>query len=358
MTYQVRVSEKEIAFPCEPNEFVLDAAERAGFTIPYSCRKGVCNTCECALIAGEVDQQGVGVVHGRCETVLMCRSRPHTDLVIQPKRIEKSEPLARKTVTANVFRLTRPAADVSVLHLRFPIGVRARFKAGQYVQVFLPDGDRRNFSMANPTHQNDGVELHIRHVPGGRFSEQVLSTLAPGAKLRVELPYGDFFLRPSPATPTILLATGTGFSPIKSIVESAIKQGDSRPMRLYWGARRHEDLYLAGLPLKWQKSFSWFSFVPVLSEPDRDWRGRTGLVHRSVLEDHADLSAFEIYACGNPAMIAAAQSEFTGSHGLLEERFYCDPFVPTGMASTPTEPAGQRDDAIRHQEAALASSRA
>jgi CDP-4-dehydro-6-deoxyglucose reductase/3-phenylpropionate/trans-cinnamate dioxygenase ferredoxin reductase subunit len=344
MTYQVRISEKEIAFPCEPDEFVLDAAERAGFTIPYSCRKGVCDTCEGALIAGEIEQQGVGVVRGHSEAVLMCRSRPRSDLVIQPKRIEKSEPPARKMLTASVFRLARPAADVSVLHLRFPIGVRAKFKAGQYLQILLPDGDRRNFSMANPTHQNDGVELHIRHVAGGRFSEEVLSTLAPGAKLQVELPYGDFFLRQSPATPTLLLATGTGFAPIKSIIETAIKEGASRPMRLYWGARKREDLYFAALPLKWQKLFSWFSFVPVLSEPDSDWRGRVGLVHRAVLEDHADLSSFELYACGNPAMISAAQSEFIGSHGLREERFYCDPFVPTGLA-----PASQ-DDAVRQQE--------
>ncbi|MDO8396515.1 MAG: FAD-binding oxidoreductase [Bradyrhizobium sp.] len=265
---------------------------------------------QCSL-SGEIDQQGKELVRPESGPVLMCRSRPRTDLQILPKRIESIGSPVRKTLTARVFRRTTPAPDVSILTLRFPIGVRAKFKAGQYLKVLMPDGDSRNFSMANPPHQNDGVELHIRHVPGGLFSEQMLPGLAAGSRLRVELPFGDFYLRSASELPVVLLASGTGFAPIKSIVENAIRQGSTRPMSLYWGARTGDDIYLHDLPAKWQGKFPWFSFIPVLSEAASDWSGRTGLVHRSVLEDFTDLSCVEVYACGNPLMIAAAQGQFS-----------------------------------------------
>ena len=326
MIYQVRVANTDIAFPCASDESVLDAAERAGFAIPYSCRKGVCNTCEGELIAGEVTQPGKGPVRGKSAAVLMCRAQPRSDLEILPKRIERREPPVRKILKATVFRLTRPAPDVAILNLRFAIGIRAKFKAGQYLQIVLPDGERRNFSLANAPHANDGAELHIRHIPGGRFSETVLAAIKLGDKLDVELPYGDFFVRDDSHAPIILLASGTGFAPIKSIVEDALKRGNSRPMRLYWGARKRDDLYLLDLPQKWTGRASWLSFEPVLSEPDGKWRGRTGLVHQAIMDDYADLSDVEVYACGNPLMIAAAQDGFIRRR-LPERHFYSDAFV-------------------------------
>jgi len=329
MIYQVRVAHTGIAFPCAHDETILDAAERAGFAIPYSCRKGVCNTCEGELIAGEVTQPGKGAVRGTSDAVLMCRAKPRSDLDILPKRIERREPPVRKTLKASVFRLTRPAPDVAILHLRFAIGTRAKFKAGQYLQILVPGGERRNFSMANAPHANDGVELHIRHIPGGHFSETMLATIKPGKKLDVELPYGDFFLRES-QSPIILLASGTGFAPIKSMVEDALRRGNRRPMRLYWGARKREDLYLFDLPQKWTARAPWFSFVPVLSEPGAEWQGRTGLVHEGIMADYADLSEMDVYACGNPLMIAAAQDGFIGERRLPARRFYSDAFVQSG----------------------------
>lgn len=330
MNYQVRVSKTDVTFPCASDESVLDAAERAGFAIPYSCRRGVCNTCEGDLIAGEVTLPGKGLVQAKSDAVLMCRARPRSDLEILPKRIERREPPVRKTLEATVIRVARPAPDVSILNLRFSIGIRAKFKAGQYLQIFLPDGDRRNFSIANAPHASDGVELHIRHISGGRFSEEVLSNIKLGDKHHVELPYGDFFLREDSQTGIILLATGTGFAPIKSIVENALKRGNGRPMQLYWGARKREDLYLLDLPQKWIGRTSWFSFVPVLSEPDGEWQGRTGLVHQAVMADYADLSDVEVYACGNPLMIAAARDGFIRQQHLPETHFYSDSFVQSG----------------------------
>jgi NAD(P)H-flavin reductase/ferredoxin len=337
MTFTVRVAESEISFACEPREFVLDAAERAGYSMPSSCRKGVCNTCETALLAGEVEQRGRGRRTPRDGTALMCRSQPRADLTIRPKRFERIDIFRRKTITTTVYRLARPASDVTILTLRFPIGLRAPFKAGQYLRIVMEDGDRRNFSMANPTHHNDGAELHIRHVPNGKFSEGILSKLSVGDRFEVEIPYGDFHLRAS-TRPIILLASGTGFSPIKSMVETAIHSGNQRPMHLYWGARRREDIYLFDLPARWQNRLPWFSFTPVLSEPAASWPGRTGLVHNAVRDDQKDLSGIEVYACGNPSMVEAAQREFTAGHGLPDAQFFADAFVGSGISSNDPQP--------------------
>jgi CDP-4-dehydro-6-deoxyglucose reductase/3-phenylpropionate/trans-cinnamate dioxygenase ferredoxin reductase subunit len=333
MTFTVRVADSEISFPCEPREFVLDAAERAGYSMPSSCRKGACNTCEAGLVKGEVEQRGRGRRTARDGLALMCRSQPRADLTIRPKRFERIDIFRRKTITARIFRIAQPASDVTMLTLRFPIGLRAPFKAGQYLQVVMEDGDRRNFSMANATHDNDGVELHIRHVPGGKFSVATLSKLSVGNLLQIELPYGDFYLRAS-ERPVILLASGTGFAPIKSIIETAIHAGNRRSMHLYWGARRLEDIYLPELPARWAARLPWFSFTPVLSEPSSSWTSRTGLVHDAVREDRPDLSGAEVYACGNPLMVSAAQTHFTAGHGLPDAQFFADAFVESGPSAS------------------------
>jgi CDP-4-dehydro-6-deoxyglucose reductase/3-phenylpropionate/trans-cinnamate dioxygenase ferredoxin reductase subunit len=197
----------------------------------------------------------------------------------------------------------------------------------------MDDGDRRNFSMANPARHNDGAELHIRHIPGGKFSDGILSDLTVGTRLQVEIPYGDFYLRPSPR-PIILLASGTGFSPIKSMIETAIHAGIQRPMHLYWGARRREDIYMFDLPSRWQEHLPWFTFTPVLSEPSSSWAGRTGLVHDAVREDHSSLEDHDVYACGNPLMVTAAQREFTSAGRLPDAQFFADAFVESGPPSS------------------------
>ena len=333
MTFTVRVAGSETAFPCEPREFVLDAAERAGYSMPSSCRKGACNTCEAGLLDGEVEQRGGGRKTARDGTALMCRAQPRADLTIRPKRFERIDIFRRKIITARIFRLARPASDVTILNLRFPIGLRAPFKAGQYLQIIMGDGDRRNFSMANAARHNDGAELHIRHVAGGKFSVRTLSKLSVGDTLQVEAPYGDFYLRASDR-PVILLASGTGFAPIKSMVETAIHAGHRRPMHLYWGARKREDIYLAELPTRWAQRLPWFSFTPVLSEPSSSWSGRTGLVHNAVREDQSDLAGAVVYACGNPLMVSAAQQAFTEDHGLPDAQFFADAFVASGPSTS------------------------
>lgn len=327
MDYRISIAGSDVAFRCEAGETLLNAAERSGYSVPYSCRKGVCSTCEGGVVSGAGRSSVQGDVEAPAERVLLCCLRPSSDMTIAPRKIEKREPVVRKTLDMSVYRITQPAADVSVLQLRLPTGMRAKFRAGQYLQIELEDGSRRNYSMANPPHESDSIQLHVRHVPGGKFSEGVLRGLEKGHKLRVELPFGEFTLQDDSTSPAILLATGTGFAPVKSIVEDAIKRKLQRPMFLYWGARREEDLYVAELARKWHASGK-LSFVPVLSEPHESWAGRRGFVHETVLEDFGSLAGYQVYACGNPAMTSAAHDAFVEA-GLPEADFFSDAFVHT-----------------------------
>jgi NAD(P)H-flavin reductase len=241
------------------------------------------------------------------------------------KRIERRAPPARRMLAAGVFRIASPAHDVTLLSLRFAIGVRAPFLSGQHLHVVLRDGTRRSYSMANPGYANDGVELHVRHMPAGRFSGRLLAGLAVGDALTVELPFGQLFLRDQ-AVPVILLATGTGFAPIKAMVEHAWRRGDRRSMRLYWGGRTEDDLYLRELAHAWARRAPWFTFVPVLSRGGPGWRGRRGHVQHAALEDCPDLSGMQVYACGNPLMVADA-AELALQARLPAAHFYADAFV-------------------------------
>lgn len=322
MTHIIRIAGSGIEFACAPHQTVLEAAEAAGWEIPYSCRRGVCNTCLGRLVSGTAEapaeQDG---------QVLFCQAKPRSDLEVAPREIVRIDPGARRTVNARVYRVTRAADDVALIHLRFPAGTKVKFKAGQYLEVILEDGVRRSFSMANPPQQSDGALLHVRLVRGGRFSEQVLPALTAGSTLKVELPFGDFFLRDSGTRPAVMVASGTGFAPIKSILEDAFRRSVKRGFILYWGARRRKDLYQLELPEKWAEQHGDFRFVPVLSEPDVAWPGRTGLVHRAVMEDYATLAECEVYACGVNAMVSAARHDFIHERGLAPEAFFCDAFV-------------------------------
>lgn len=328
MSYSVAIGHSDIAFPAEPGETVLDAAERAGYSLPYSCRKGVCSTCEARLRAGIVDI-GSRSIEGPASAVLLCRARPKSDIIVHPRRIERREVSGTKVIDAWVLRLNWPTEEVATLLLRFPVSIRAKFKPGQYLRVKSPDGTARNFSLANAPQESDGAQLHIRHIDGGHFSEAVLDRLKMGDRVRIEIPFGDFFLREDTGRPIICIATGTGFAPVKSMVEYLIRRDSTRAVRFYWSGRHAQDVYMRELPEKWARKLPWFEFIPVLTAADGSWSGRKGLVHRAVLEDVPDLSNFQVYACGNPLMIRKARADFTREAGLPEDQFFAEPFVLT-----------------------------
>jgi NAD(P)H-flavin reductase/ferredoxin len=326
MAFTVSVPGKDLKFPCEPNETVLDAAQRAGYDLPYSCRKGVCGTCKGQIVSGEVRAYAGDALSGKEQAerhVLYCQTRPRSDLEIAPRSIEKADPFARKTLTARVFRLVRLADDVMLVHLRYPAGQRVRFKAGQYLTILLDNGERRDFSMANPPQESDGAQLHIRHVQGGVFTSYVFEQLKRGNHVRVEVPDGGFTLRESDK-PILFVAGSTGFAPIKSMIEDAFTKGIDRDMTLYWGARQRSGLY-SDLPEKWAAQHPRFRYVPVISDAVEPGI-RHGLVHQAVLEDHPSLAEFQAYVCGVSALCRAARKDFRAA-GLPVREFFIDTFT-------------------------------
>jgi NAD(P)H-flavin reductase len=326
MIFAVTVADTEFRFPCAPDESVLNAAQRAGFEIPFSCRKGVCGTCKGRVVSGDVRAfmgDALSPAERSAGQVLFCNTRPRSDLIIAPRSINKADPFARKVILTRVFRLQRLATDVMLVHLRFPAGIRVKFKAGQHLNLILENGERRDFSMANPPRESDGAVLHIRHVPGGAFTSFVFERLQRGDLLHAEIPFGDFTLRDS-QRPILFVAGSTGFAPIQSIIGDMLSKGIRREMTLYWGSRYRDGLY-SDLPIKWEQEHPQFKYVPVISDTRVEGM-RFGLVHQAALEDHASLTDFQAYVCGVPVMTQAAHAAFI-SAGLAEEDFYSDAFV-------------------------------
>ena len=329
MSHAISVRGSGITFPCEPGETLLDAAERSGFALPYSCRKGVCSTCKGGLVSGRLATGQNSHVSGPRGEVLYCIARAETDVEIAPKWIVERRTPERRRYHAAVHRIDRPTPDVSIVHLRLPIGRRIPFRAGQYAKVLFEDGDSRNYSLANPPQDNDVAQLHVRRLPGGRFSDAMLGQLERGDHLHLEMPYGVFTLSEDDDVPAIMIATGTGLSSLRSMIVDLARRHASRKVHLFWGDRTEADLYDLPRLSSWQRRHSWLQVTPVLSRAASAWCGATGRVQDAVIAAYPDLSGHEVYACGNPAMISEARALLVGRAGLADERFHADPFVPS-----------------------------
>jgi CDP-4-dehydro-6-deoxyglucose reductase/terephthalate 1,2-dioxygenase reductase component len=327
MAFDIRIAGTDVHFPCAPDQNLLDAALRAGIEMPYSCRKGVCGNCAGGVVAGEVSSPPSEARPAGAH--LFCQCTPRSDLEIAPEAWHRYDPAARKTFTAKVFRNTPAADDVSVLQLRLPAGQRAKFKAGQYLQVMLPDGSRRSYSMANAPHESDTLQLHIRHVAGGQFT-QIVPQLKTGDTLQVELPFGNFELSEDSTAPMLCVVGGTGFAPVKSLLDDMVKKGVKRPVTLVWGGRNRGGLYLLAAVERWKKLLPGFQFVPALEDgaDAQALGGVHGRVDEAVRAQCPDLSAHEVYCCGSPAMVAAVKKACVEERGLDAHRFFSDVFVP------------------------------
>ena len=335
MPYQVTLKPSGHSYTVADGDTLLAAGIAAGCNLPYSCRAGMCRTCRGTIITGTVDYGDVEErfltteqrAHGQ---VLLCRARPLSDLMVEVHEL-KLLGAKPKMLPCRVMGIARPAPDVAVLSLKLPMNEPLRFAAGQYVDFILKDGKRRSYSIANAPEVKgtSTIELHIRHMPGGLFTDQLFSKMKERDVLRIEAPLGTFYMREESAKPIVFLASGTGFAPIKAIIEFMLAQNSSRPMTLYWGCRSKQDLYMLELPQQWAAGHAGFRFIAVLSEPrpEDQWNGRTGLVHRAVMADFPDLSAHQVYACGAPVMVEAARTEFTAQCRLPEEEFFADSFL-------------------------------
>ncbi len=332
MAHTVTLQPSGHTFAVPDGTTLLQAALDAGLTLPYGCRNGACGSCKGKVVAGKVD-------HGKAEEhaltpedragglALTCCATALSDIVLEVHEVSSQNDIPVKTMPCRVHELRKVADDVMVMRLKLPTNERLQFLAGQYIEFLLPEGKRRAFSLANAPHEDDLLELHIRYIAGGNFTAQVFSTLKVKDILRFEGPLGTFRLREESDKPMVMVAGGTGFAPIKALVEHAIHNHIKRPIALYWGAKNRAELYLPDLPQQWAASHPHITFVPVLSEPTAGdaWTGRTGLVHQAVLEDLADLSGYQVYVCGAPVMVEAAQRDFC-ARGLPADEFFADVF--------------------------------
>jgi CDP-4-dehydro-6-deoxyglucose reductase len=337
MTFTVTLHPAERAFDVARDETILSAAIRAGVGMPYGCRDGACGSCKSRLKEGRVihgahQQKALSDAEEAGGMILTCCATPQTDCVVEARVVAGAGDFPISKMPGRVLSLERRTDDVAIVRIQLPANQPFRFRAGQYVEFILRDGSRRSYSMANAPHNlgtPPAIELHLRHMPGGKFTDHVFGAMKERDILRMEGPFGSFFLREESSKPIVLLASGTGFAPIKALIEQLHDLGSIRPVRLYWGVRRKADLYLSDWIAKAQELLPQLEYVPVLSEPAPDdaWTGRTGFVHRAVMEDFPDLSGHQVYACGAPIVVESATRDFVARCGLPDDEFYADSFT-------------------------------
>ena len=346
MSHQVTIQPSGHTFTVSGGETILGAAIEAGFNLPYGCRNGACGACKGRVLEGEIyqgDYQGNAMTEAEQADgqALFCCALPLTDLVIECREVVDSNGIRPRIMPARVQKMEKLSHDVMALYLKLPSNERMQFMAGQYVDFLLKDGKRRAFSLANAPHSDELLEMHLRLIAGGEFTRYVFNEMPEKAILRLEGPFGSFYLREDSDKPIIFVAGGTGFAPIKGIIEHMLHHHTQRRIILYWGARTLQDLYMPELPEQWKQAYAGFSYIPVLSEPlvSDNWHGRTGLVHAAVLADHADLSGYQVYCCGAPQMVETAHVEFQ-QHGMPEDEFFSDAFTYANpLPKITTEPA-------------------
>ena len=337
MSFQITVQPSGRSFTADSTETLLAAGIRQGIGLPYGCKDGACGSCKCQKIEGTV-------VHGVHQSkalseeeeaqglILTCCATAQSDLILESRQVTEAGAFPIKKMPVRVVSLVKKSDDVMVIHLQLPATDVMQFHAGQYIEFLLRDGARRSYSMGNAPHTLEAgapkVELHIRHMPGGKFTDPVFTTMKEKDILRVEGPYGSFFLREDSDKPMVLLASGTGFAPIKALIEHMQHKGITRPATLYWGGRRPSDLYMNDWVAGQLAQMPNLRYVPVVSNatPEDAWTGRTGFVHQAVLQDHPDLSGFQVYACGAPIVVDSAQRDY-GAAGLPAEEFFADSFT-------------------------------
>lgn len=321
-------------FTVPENETILAAGIAQGIGLPYGCKDGACGSCKCKKISGTVrhgehQAKALSVDEEQAGYILTCCASPQSDLVLESRQVTAEGALPVKKLPTRVSHLERLSSDVMRVHLQLPANDGFTYRAGQYIEFLLRDGARRSYSMANAHIPDGGIELHIRHMPGGRFTDHVFGAMKEKEILRIEGPFGSFFLREESSKPIIFLASGTGMAPIKAILEQMQRQGSTRPATLYWGGRRPSDLYLSSWLNDMLAGMPTLHYVPVVSDavPEDQWTGRTGFVHQAVLQDHPDLSGHQVYACGAPIVVESALKDFCTKAQLPEEEFFADAFT-------------------------------
>ena len=337
MSFNVSVLPSGRSFSANADETLLAAAIRQGIGLPYGCKDGACGSCKCKMLEGTVTHgahqlKALSVEEEASGFILTCCGVAHSDVVLESRQVTDESAFPIRKMPVRVTSMQRASSEVMVIRLQLPASDMMKYHAGQYVEFLLRDGDRRSYSMANAPHtqtETPGLELHIRHMPGGKFTEHVFGAMKEKEILRIEGPYGSFFLREDSDKPLVLLASGTGFAPLKALIEHMQHKNITRPAVLYWGARRPADLYMHDWMQAKVAEMPHLRYIPVISDalPEDQWTGRTGFVHQAVLEDFSDLSGHQVYACGAPIVVESARDAYSALAGLPAEEFFADAFT-------------------------------
>ena len=347
MAFNISVLPSGRSFEADAGETMLVAGIRQGVGLPYGCKDGACGSCKCKKLAGTVvhgphQEKALSAQEEADGYVLTCCGTATSDVVLESRQVTHAGAFPIKKMPARVAQLERLSHDVMRVKLQLPAADVMQFHAGQYIEFILRDGARRSYSMANAPHRllESGapmVDLHIRHMPGGKFTDHVFGAMKEKEILRIEGPYGSFYLRDDSPKPIVMLASGTGFAPVKAILEHMQFMGITRDVVLYWGGRRPHDLYLDAWVREQQAAMPHLRYVPVVSDalPEDGWTGRTGFVHQAVLQDLPDLSGHQVYACGAPIVVDSARKDFTERAALPEEEFYADAFTTEADKAAP-----------------------
>ena len=328
MSFVIRTEPGQHSLTVTPGQTVLEAAIQQHIGLPYGCRDGKCGSCSAELVDGQVHYPSgkTEALSGQpASACLTCQAVPQSDLVLRVSELTSAAEIQVRTLPCRIEEKRMLNHDVIRLRLKLPEGQRLQFLAGQYLEFILADGRKRAFSMASAPHDDALIELHVRRVPGGEFTDYIFDEVQEKAVLRIQGPLGSFVLREASERPMIFIGGGTGFAPVKGLLEHAFHAGIERPMTLYWGARSERDLYLPDLPEQWSAQHANFRYVPVLSEPDQGWDGRRGFVHEAVVDDHPDIADFDVYMSGPPIMVEAGRSAFE-SRGLGMDHMFSDAF--------------------------------
>ena len=332
--YTVTVQPSGRAFTVPVGDSVLMAGIKQSIPLPYGCKDGACGSCKCKILSGTVrhsnhQSKALTPQEEASGFVLTCCATPLSDLVLESRQVTQLGALPIKKMPVRVSAMRKVSDDVMVLHIQLPANDAFTYRAGQYVEFILRDGARRSYSMATAPHLGPGMELHIRHMPGGKFTDHVFGALHEKDILRIEGPFGSFSLCEESQKPILLVASGTGFAPVKALIEHLQHQGSSRKVTLYWGGRKPADLYMQEWVLMQIAAMPTLSFVPVVSDGALAdaWLGRTGFVHHAVMQDFPDMSQYQVYACGAPIVVDSARADFVGHCGLEPDDFFSDAFT-------------------------------
>lgn len=336
MSFNITVQPSGRTYVAEAEETLLAAAIRNGIGLPYGCKDGACGSCKCKKLEGTIVQgthqlKALSLEEAAQGFILTCCATALSDVVIESRNVTDESAFPIKKMPTRVASLTKASHDVMLMRLQLPAADVFKYHAGQYVEFLLRDGARRAYSMANAPHtqaETPQIELHVRHTPGGKFTDHVFSAMKEKEILRVEGPFGSFYLREDSTKPMVLLASGTGFAPIKAMIEHMQFKRITRPAVLYWGGRRPEDLYMHDWVMAKVAEMPNLCYVPVISDAlaEDAWTGRTGFVHNAVLKDLPDLSRHQVYACGAPIVVDSARAAYIQA-GLPADEFFADSFV-------------------------------